>query len=259
MIWSVKGLSATPMVDMRQYIGERQVKLNSDLMTRQPQGRGPQHEPLAHLMFYRVIQHQIKDLRLRPRATVHSVSADGDRYFGMSMLESDDACFAPVVGWRAAHNQRVSTTLYSGAGFLESDALCLADAVTMKIRQTATFMDKLPKLVNSSLSSLIHDSRKQSRTYKLFKQKQISESEAEHAIIDMVRQGVINSRRIDHVIALWDYPIDPVLHKRRTVWRLFCAVADSYKPVTSSDAISTLVDRSPLLMNYCKDMIAADI
>ena len=240
---------------MRQYIGQRLVKLNSDLMTREPDPRGPQHTPLPHLKFFRVVQKQIKQLSLSTSDTVHSVSANGDQYFGMSMLDTKDKCFAPIVGWHNAHNQRSSITLYSGAGFFETDSLCMSGKVMIPMRQTPSFADKLPPIVRSSLTQLLQKNRQQAGTYRSFKSTLITEAEAEHAIIDMIRTGVINVKRVEHVISQWDYPDDQALRKRKTVWRLFCAVASSYKPVTSTDAISTLIDRSPRLMDYCKDMI----
>ena len=247
------------VVDMRQYIGQRQVKLNSDLMTREPVKLGPHHAPLTHLQFYRVVQSQLKGLELKSQSTIHSLSANGDQYFGMTMLDNDADYYAPVLAWKTAHNQRTGVKLYIGAGFFETDTLCMTREMALAMRQTNTFAQKLPLLMQDSFVSLLKLSKLQTSTFKSFKQTQISESTAEHAMIDMLRHGVINVKRIEQVISQWDFPDDPALRKRKTVWRLFCAVADSYKPVTSTDAISTLVERSPRLMDYCKDMVVGDL
>ena len=244
---------------MRQYIGQRQVKLNSDLMTREPAKLGPHHAPLAHLQFYRVVQRQLKDLDITPRSTIHSLTANGDQYFGMTMLDGDADFFAPVLGWRTAHNQRTGVKLYMGAGFFDYDTLCISSELALAMRQTNTFAQKLPLLMQDSFASLLKLSKLQTSTFRSFKQTNISESTAEHAMIDMLRHGVINVKRIEQVISQWDFPDDPALRKRKTVWRLFCAVAGSYKPVTSTDAISALVERSPRLMDYCKDMVIGDL
>jgi len=112
-------------------------------------------------------------------------------------------------------------------------------------------------MISKSLDDLAILEKEQQRAFARFKRTRLSSIEAEQAIIDMVRQDIISPSKAGLVIAEWDMPTRQFLRGSRSVWRLFHAVAESYKPVGDTDSISTLIDRTPYLMAYMKDMVMA--
>lgn len=241
-------------MDLGVYLGNKEVKEDDPTMTYQCDALGPRHEPISYLDFYKIIRSQFDAMGLKVYQVKHATANKGAVYFGIAELACESSSVVPVVGWRSSHNQRVSATLYLGAGLADQNIITLTNEVKILARQTIGFQERLPSVVCEGLEKLRTLSRQQSKTFAAFRRIRLSRMEAEQAIIEMIRQDVINPSKAKCVIEEWDMPEAQFLRGSRNVWRLFHAAAESYKPVGDTDAVSTLIDRSPLLMAFMKDI-----
>lgn len=63
-----------------------------------------------------------------------------------------------------------------------------------------------------------------------YKEKQITNKTADHLILNMLRSGVVNTQRVEKVVAEWDVPSHEEFKKTgRSIWRLEQAVTESLK------------------------------
>jgi len=215
---------------------------------------GKRHAPISYQIFADEIANSLNDAKLRWLQIAHSINA-GNIYFGLCELATKSRFFVPVMAWRASHNQRVSATLFLGAGIPEYNTIVLIDELTIFSRQTKNFSERLPDLINDVISQVPALSKSQQTTFKYFHDIELTDVEAECAIIEMVREDIVPPSRVGQVISLWDEPADPSLSKSNSVWRLFLSVADSYKPRGETDGIGALINRSPRLMAFCKGLV----
>lgn len=247
-------LTREALMDFTVYLGNKQVPLDHPTMTYQCEALGPRHEPISYREFYETILDQFNALGLKVYQTAHATTSKGATYFGIAELACESSTVVPIVGWRSSHNQRVSATLYLGAGLPEQNIVTLTNEIKIFARQTIGFQERLPSVVQEGLQHLDVLSKQQSKTFARFRRMRLSSMEAEQAIIEMIRQEVINPSKAKNVIDEWDMPQAQFLRGSRNVWRLFHAAAESYKPMGETDAISILLDRSPLLMAFMKDL-----
>ena len=241
-------------MDFAVYLGNKQVDIDDAVMTNQCEVLGPRHEPMSYHEFYETIMEQFEVAGIRVYQTAHAITHGGGAYFGIAELACESSTVVPIVGWRSSHNQRVSATLFLGAGLPEQNIITLTNEYKIFTRQSIGFQERLPSVVQEGLQHLKTISKDQNRNFARFRKIRLSGMEAEQAIIEMIRQDIINSSKAKAVIDEWDMPEAQFLRGSRNVWRLFHAAAESYKPIGDTDAISILIERSPLLMAFMKDI-----
>lgn len=245
----------TPALDLSVYIGNRKVTQRSKAMLAVPAQQGVRHAPIPHAEFYSAVERSLAEYGIETAQTAHALLSHGEIYFGMCEVQSKSKVAVPIIGWSASHNQRISATLYFGAGVRDLNNLCFNTEVKVAGRQTINFRDRVATLVDSAIGDVETMSRQQRATFAHFLSVRLGTDEAECAIVQMVRDGIISPSKVGAVIKQWDFPDAAKLQRRRNVWRLFNAVASTYKPVGTRDAIGTLVERSPRLLAACKELV----
>ncbi|MCK5923498.1 MAG: hypothetical protein KAG66_21360, partial [Methylococcales bacterium] len=218
-------MTTTMTLDLQPFIGDKQVEAACDAMQQVPSVMGARHAPLSHFEFYDAIQRQFEQLEIVPLQTTHALYSKNEVYFGMSEIQHRAKYYSPIVAWRASHNQRVSATLYVGAGMPHINAVCLNNAIKVTARQTVHFHNRLETMVHGALAQATVLFHHQQSTFARFRDTELTDAEAECAIIEMIRRGIIAPSKAGFVIDQWDTLDTTRLNGVSNVWRLFGAAA----------------------------------
>ena len=89
-------------------------------------------------------------------------------------------------------------------------------------RHTVNAKRDLPGLVGELVEPLTEQREAQHKTFLRYNQTALTDQVADHAILDMYRQGIINIQRIPDFVNQWDEP-EFEEWGDRTAWRLFNA------------------------------------
>ena len=88
----------------------------------------------------------------------------------------------------------------------------------------------LPFIIDEAISSIKSLKEVQEARYEMYKSRIFKRYEAEHCVIEMLRQGVINTQRVEKVIQQWDAPDhDEFTRTGNSAWRLVNAATESFK------------------------------
>jgi hypothetical protein len=179
------------------------------------------HHPIAH---HDVVQMVKFSLQFHGHEIVqedYGVMPDGMRFFGLLSLKSSEGDYTHTVGLRNSHDKSWPIGIGFGSRVFVCDNTAFAAEKVIKRRHTPNAKRDLPSLVAMAIEPL-HEARiAMSQQYNRFKATELGDYEADAAIMQMFRAGVINVQRIANVTDAWDNPVHD--WGGRTAWRLFNA------------------------------------
>jgi len=154
----------------------------------------------------------------------HGVTPDGMRYFGLISLRSTYTVYEDTFGLRNSHDRSFPVGIGFGSRVFVCDNLAfIADQVT-KRKHTANLKRDLPGVDGKLIEPLALHREAQARTLTRYRQTMLAEQQADHAILDLYREGVVNIQRAPDVMAQFAEP----MHEEwgnRTARTLFNAVS----------------------------------
>lgn len=180
------------------------------------------HVPIPH---YRLIDMAVHTLSFYGHEVVgqhHGVTPDGMRYFGLLSLRSPYTGYEDTVGLRNSHDKKFPIGISFGSRVFVCDNLAFIAEHVIKRKHTANAKRDLPGLVGQLVEPLADEREAQQRTFDRYKVTQLTDEHADHAIMTMFRQGVINVQRIADVAQEWDNPSFEGF-EAHNAWRLFNA------------------------------------
>ena len=188
--------------------------------------------PIGHETFVGLVQDKLSDIGFRFGTEAHSLTKEGNRYFGMAHLmngtEQED--HALVVGMRSSMDKSFPASVAFGSSVFVCDNLCFSGEVSISRKHTTNIMRDLPNLVATAVGSVGVMQANQTLRYEQYREVKITSKRADHLIIEMLRREVINTSRVEKVVAEWDEPShDEFAEDGRSVWRLFNATTEALK------------------------------
>lgn len=151
----------------------------------------------------------------------YGVMPDGMRFFGLLTLKSSHGDYSHTVGLRNSHDKSWPIGIAFGSRVFVCDNTAFTGEKVIKRRHTPNAKRDLPALVAEAVEPLHAARIAMSQQYDRFKAVELGDYEADAAIMQMYREGVLNVQRIANVTNAWDNP--PHDWGGRTVWRLFNA------------------------------------
>ncbi len=150
------------------------------------------------------------------------------------------------LGVRSAINKSLSWQLCGGESLSICTNLDLFGNVVLKRKQTTFVMNDLRMLVINFMGQFTASVEQRAEQVTRYKQAQLKDATANHTIIQMLRQGIINTQRVEKVVNEY-YEPSHVEHLNengeRTNWTLFNAATEAFK----GSPISTYTERSQKL------------
>lgn len=182
----------------------------------------PTHVPIPH---FRVVDLMRTTLGMYGHEIVgehHGITEDGARYFGLLSLRSTYTGYEDTVGLRNSHDRSFPVGIGFGSRVFVCDNLAFLADTVIKRKHTVNLKRDLPGLIGEIIEPLADQRERQARTFDRYKHALLTDQQADHAIMSMYRQDIINVQRIADVAREWDEPSFEEFNERNA-WRLFNA------------------------------------
>mgnify|MGYP003574581542 FL=1 len=186
--------------------------------------------PITHGALLDEVTNSLQLAGLTITEEAHAMTPNGNRYFGLLQIQGKDD-FAAVIGARNSHDKSFGAQIVLGASVFVCDNLSFNGEIKIARRHTLNIMQDLPGLVYDAVLETTRYIDVQAQQYTTYKETEITERMAEHAIVEMVRRNIVNTQRVVKVVKEWDAPRHPEFAEARNVWRLFNAVTEINKGV----------------------------
>jgi len=181
------------------------------------------HVPIAH---YRVVDLVRSTVAMYGHEIVgehHGITEDGSRYFGLLSLRSTYGNYEDTVGLRNSHDKSFPIGIAFGSRVFVCDNMAFMADHVVKRRHTANLKRDLPGLVGELIEPLADHREQQHRTFERYKHTMLTDERADHAVLNMYREGIVNLQRIPDVLKEWQEPSFEEFQTERSAWRLFNA------------------------------------
>jgi len=182
----------------------------------------PSHVPIPHYRVVDMLRHTLGFYSHEVTEEHHGVTEDGMRYFGLLSLRSTYGGYEDTVGLRNSHDKKFPIGIAFGSRVFVCDNLAFIAEHVIKRKHTANAKRDLPGLVGELVEPLAEQRHAQQLTFERYKATPLTDQSADHAILTMYREGIINVQRIADVVKEWETPSFPDFEERNA-WRLFNA------------------------------------
>ena len=152
----------------------------------------------------------------------HATAHDGMRYFGVMTLRSAYGDYGDIVGLRNSNDRTFPIGIAFGSRVFVCDNLALLGDHVIRRKHTAKSKRELPSLLSEIVLPLQAQRLAQNKKLTRYQATQLTDSQADHAILSMYRDGIIGVQRIGDVVEQFERPSHD--WGERTAWRLFNAV-----------------------------------
>jgi hypothetical protein len=187
------------------------------------------YQPVGHGWLLDQLEDAISGIGMRFGDQHHGLSHDGKRYFGLITLlnGSGNPDYNTQMGVRNSLDKRFGAQVAFGNQVMVCANLCFWGNYELGRKHTTHIERDLPLLIEQKLAGIPEMSRLQDNRFNAYRESNLSEKNADHLIMNMLREGAVNTSRIEKVINEWDNPTFD--HGDRTVWRAFNAATQALK------------------------------
>ena len=141
---------------------------------------------------------------------------------GVLSLRSTYGDYTDTVGLRNSHDKTFPIGISFGSRVFVCDNLAFIADHVVRRKHTAQAKRDLPGLVGDLIEPLADQREAQHRTIARYRAAPLSQSVADHAVLELYRAGVITVTRIASVMERWENP--PHDWGVKTAWRFFNCV-----------------------------------
>lgn len=196
------------------------------------------HVPVGHDFFVGMVQDILENAGLRVVGEAHGLSSEGQNYFGCLQVagaHSSTADYSTVVGLRNSHIKWFAAGMVCGSGVFVCDNLAFHGDIVTGRKHTAHMLtdaeEGLRPRMERAMGEVIAKSQIQGRLFEAYKAKELTDRDAEHLMIEMLRKDVISATKMPKLVQQWDTPDHEEFKVGKTAWRLFNAATETLKGV----------------------------
>ena len=136
----------------------------------------------------------------------HGITEDGARYFGLMELRSTYGDYTDTLGLRNSHDKSFPVGIGFGSRVFVCDNLAFLADTVIKRRHTTNLKRDLPGIIGEIIEPLAIQRERQARTIARYQAAELTDRDADHGIMEMYRQGIINIQRVPDVLQQWNEP-----------------------------------------------------
>ena len=166
----------------------------------------------------------------------HALWRDGGaRYFGMFQLLNggSNPDFNLMLGVRNSYDKSTSLTLLIGAHVFMCANMSYSAAQVMNRKHTTHIMRDLPALIDEQVAQTSMYAQIQETRFNMYQDHKITDTRADRLMIQMLREGAIQSAKFSKMVSEW---YDPSFdHGNKKAWRLFNACTEALKGTPGHD------------------------
>ena len=181
------------------------------------------HVPIPHFRVVDMLRYTLGFYGHEITEEHHGVTKDAARYFGLLSLRSSYTGYEDTVALRNSHDKKFPIGVGFGSRVFVCDNLAFIADHVIKRTHTANAKRDLPGLIGDLVEPLTEQREQQHRMFERYKATRITDERADHAILDMYRDGVINIQRVADVVREWETPSFEEFQAERNAWRLLNA------------------------------------
>lgn len=189
------------------------------------------HTPIAHDYLADMIQDRLNESGLKVINEGFVLARGGADMFGLFEVGSkakDE--FATVVGFRNSHVKKLSAGLVIGRGVFVCDNLMFNGEIKFGRRHTNGILNDLGGLIETAIGKVLPMKEAEDARVAAYKDAQITDQHADHLIVEMLRNEVINTQRVEKVVAEWDKPKHSEhAEAGNSIWRMEQAATEALK------------------------------
>lgn len=198
--------------------------------------------PIPHMDFVSQIETALTAGNMRVVEQAHSLTKDGNRYFGLFQIANcnptDD--FSYILGARNSHDKSFPAGLVVGSQVFVCDNLAFSGEIKIARKHTRFIMQDLPKLVSNAVGMLSEKWTLMSDRIAKYKTTEISDRDANDFIIRSLDVGATTLQQVPAIISEWRTPRHPEFAADKTAWRLF----NAYTEIGKETSLTLLPQRT---------------
>src|SRR5947209_3950174 len=166
----------------------------------------PSHVPIPHFRVVDLVKTAVGMYGHEVVSETHGITEDGARYFGLLSLRSPYTGYEDTVGLRNSHDKSFPVAIGFGSRVFVCDNLAFIADTTIKRRHTANLKRDLPGIIGEMIEPLALHREQQHKTFERYKHTMLTDQMADHAVLNMYRENIINLQRIPDVLKEYDEP-----------------------------------------------------
>lgn len=192
--------------------------------------------PIPHMTLIQTVEKALQANGLTIGNQVHSLSHEGQRYFGLMEISNlsavsntcsnSDYCW--VLGLRNSHDKTFPAGIVAGATVFVCDNLSFSGEVKFARRHTRFIARDLPQITSRAVGQLMGKWHNQDQRIEAYKQAMLNDRAAHDLVIRATDAGVCSNRLIPTVLHEWREPRHDVF-KPRNAWSLFNSFTEALK------------------------------
>lgn len=179
------------------------------------------HVPIPHADLVKMVKFALSFYGHEVTEEYHAIDRGGDRYFGLLHLKSDYGPYVDTVGLRNSSDKTFPIGIALGAQVFVCSNLSFHGTHVIKRKHTANAKRDLPGLVAEIIEPMKERRLAQFETFNLYQKVKLNPQIADHTILNLWREGIINLTQIDDVVHEWEEPTHD--WNRGTAYHLFNA------------------------------------
>lgn len=179
------------------------------------------HVPVAHHEIVELVRYTLGFYQHEIVEEHHAITEDGMRYFGAMTLRSPYGNYSDIVGLRNSNDRTFPIGIAFGSRVFVCDNLAFIGEHVIRRKHTVRAKRELPGLITEIVAPLKDQRIRQNEKLLTYQGTPLSDSQADHAIMNLYRQDVIGVQAIGHVLKAYSDP--PHDWGEKTAWRLFNA------------------------------------
>jgi hypothetical protein len=198
------------------------------------------HRPIPHwLLVAETEQAFSRQAKLSIKEETHTLSIDGNRYFGLLELQNGfHSDYALMVGLRNSHDKAFAAGLACGAQVFVCSNLSFSGDVVIGRKHTVNILDDLPVLIDDAVERICDLADRQKERFDAYKNHEMENSKADALLIEMLRRRILTGSQIPKVLKEWDEPSHQEFAGSRNCWRMFNAVTEVIRPRSQNQMVN---------------------
>ncbi|HEY8899699.1 MAG TPA: DUF932 domain-containing protein [Chthoniobacterales bacterium] len=186
--------------------------------------------PIAHTKVLAQIERTLKANDIEVLGEAHSLTADGQRYFGLLEVRHGHNAndYSWVLGLRNSHDKTFPAGIVAGVQVFVCDNLSFSGEVKLARRHTRFILRDLPTLAHTAVSRIVEQWHTQDQRIAAYGATSVTDAKAHDIVIRAADVGAITNRHIPEVLREWREPRHSDFAPR-TAWSLFNAFTEGLK------------------------------
>ena len=187
--------------------------------------------PISHEYLIDEVSRTLNASRMSIAEESHALTRDGQRYFGLFRIESQDLAnkdYSTVMGLRNAHDKCFPAAIAFGASGFVCDNLSFCGETQLGRRHTKNIFRDLPQVISRTIGQLADKWSFQDKRFDAYRNTDISDKEACYLVRGAYRAGACKKTDAMDILDQWENPNHPEFEDRNA-WSLFNAFTEELK------------------------------